>query len=158
MNICYKYLIICNKVVYIFYNIVYALSAYPLGILADKIGLKWIFVSGLLLFAIVYGGMAFKGNLYYYLFLFFLYGLYAAATEGISKAWISNITDAADTATAIGTYTGFQSICTMLASFITGWVWFRFGAAFAFWTTAIVAIIVVVYCLLVIPKPENKKK
>ena len=144
--------------VYIFYNIVYALSAYPLGILADKIGLKWIFVSGLLLFAIVYGGMAFKGNLYYYLFLFFLYGLYAAATEGISKAWISNITDAADTATAIGTYTGFQSICTMLASFITGWVWFRFGAAFAFWTTAIVAIIVVVYCLLVISKPENKKK
>jgi MFS family permease len=141
--------------VYIFYNIVYALSAFPLGILADKIGLKKIFVSGLLLFAIVYGGMAFKGNLYYYLFLFLLYGLYAAATEGISKAWISNITDTAETATAIGFYTGFQSICTMLASFIAGWVWYRFGPGSAFLITAIMAMLVLIYALLVIPKPEH---
>jgi MFS family permease len=93
--------------VYIFYNIVYALAAFPLGILADKIGLKNIFVSGLFLFAMVYLGMGFSGSAYYYGFLFFLYGLYAAATEGISKAWISNITDKADTATAVA-YTGFQ--------------------------------------------------
>ncbi len=142
---------------YIFYNIVYALSAFPLGILADKIGLKKIFVLGLFLFATVYGGMAFRGNLYYYLFLFFLYGLYAAATEGISKAWISNITDSADTATAIGTYTGFQSICTMFASFITGWVWYQFGAAYAFWSAAIVAMTVLIYILLVTPNTQKKR-
>jgi MFS family permease len=140
--------------VYIFYNIVYALGAFPLGILADKIGLKMIFVSGLILFAVVYAGMGFTGNLYFYGFLFFLYGLYAAATEGISKAWISNITDKADTGTAIGTYAGFQSICTMLASFITGWIWFQFGSAMAFWITAIVAMVVLLYFLFYIPKPE----
>lgn len=137
--------------VYIFYNIVYAVSSFPLGILADKIGLKKIFLLGLFLFAIVYGGMSFSRNLYFYLCLFFLYGLYAAATEGISKAWISNIADTSDTATAIGTYTGFQSICTMFASFITGWVWYQFGAAYAFWSTAIVATIVLIYILLVMP-------
>jgi MFS family permease len=140
--------------VYIFYNIVYALAAFPLGILADKIGLKKIFASGLFLFALVYGGMGFTGSLYYYGLLFSLYGIYAAATEGISKAWISNITDKADTATAIGTYTGFQSICTMLASFMTGWVWYQFGSTAAFWITAIIVLIVLLYFLLYIPKPD----
>jgi MFS family permease len=140
--------------VYIFYNIIYALAAFPLGILGDKIGLKKIFVVGLLLFAVVYIGMGFTGNLYFYGFLFFLYGLYAAATEGISKAWISNISDKKDTATAIGAYTGFQSICAMLASFVTGWVWFEFGATVAFLITAIVALIVLIYFSLYISKPE----
>ena len=100
--------------VYIFYNLVFALAAFPLGVIADRIGLKKIFLAGLLLFAMVYAGMTMPGSMYWYGLLFLIYGLYAAATEGISKAWISNISNKADTATAIGTYTGFQSICTML--------------------------------------------
>ncbi|SIO51830.1 MFS transporter [Chitinophaga niabensis] len=139
--------------VYIFYNLVYALAAFPLGMLADRMGLKKIFVSGLLLFIIVYTGMTITGSWYWYGFLFFLYGLYAAATEGISKAWISSITHKADTATAIGTYTGFQSVCTMLASSFTGWIWFQFGAGNAFLITAIIAIFVFFYFLLTIPEP-----
>ena len=43
---------------YIFYNLVYALAAYPLGVLADRIGLKKIFLTGLILFAAVYAGFA----------------------------------------------------------------------------------------------------
>lgn len=139
--------------VYIFYNLIYALSAFPVGIIADKIGLKTIFVSGLVVFSLVYFGMAFSLKLYLFFILFFLYGIYAAATEGISKAWISNISDSKDTATAIGTFTGLQSICTMLASSLTGVIWFKFGATVAFLSTAIVTGIVIVYFLVKIPKP-----
>lgn len=39
--------------VYIFYNLIFALLAYPVGILADKLGLKRIFLIGLFVFAIV---------------------------------------------------------------------------------------------------------
>ena len=138
--------------IYIFYNLVYALFAYPVGILADKIGLKTIFIMGLALFSAVYFGMAVNTNLYLFFGLFFLYGVYAAATEGISKAWISNITDKKDTATAIGTFSGLQSICTMLASSLTGLIWFNFGATAAFLTTAIVTLFVIVY-FFTIPKP-----
>ncbi|MDO8994125.1 MAG: MFS transporter [Daejeonella sp.] len=130
---------------YIFYNVVYALFAYPLGIIADRLGLKNIFIGGLILFAIVYIGMAFNTNLYLFFALFFLYGVYAAATEGISKAWISNITDKRDTATAIGTFAGFQSICTMIASSVAGVLWFNFGSMATFITTAIITCVVVVY-------------
>lgn len=136
--------------VYIFYNLIYALFALPAGILADKVGLKTIFIIGLFLYAVVYIGMAFNKNLYIYFGLFFLYGMYAAATEGISKAWISNITSQKDTATAIGTYSGLQSICTMLASSLTGILWYQFGAATAFISTATVTVLVIVYFMTMV--------
>jgi MFS family permease len=140
--------------IYIFYNLVYALFAFPIGILADKIGLKTIFIIGLAIFAAVYFGMALNTNLYFFFGLFFLYGIYASATEGISKAWISNITDKKDTATAIGTFSGLQSICTMFASSLTGLLWFQFGATAAFLTTATITILVMIY-FFTIPKPKT---
>lgn len=130
---------------YIFYNLVYAAFAYPLGIIADRLGLKNIFLFGLALFAVVYFGMAFTKNLYLFFVLFFFYGIYAAATEGISKAWISNISDKKDTATAIGTFAGFQSICTMIASSMAGLLWFNFGASVTFIFTAIITLVVMVF-------------
>jgi len=141
--------------VYIFYNLIYALFAYPAGILADKAGLKIIMIIGLALFAIVYFGMSVNTNPYIFFGLFFLYGVYASATEGISKAWISNITDKKDTATAIGTYTGLQSLCALIASTLTGVIWFQFGAKTAFLATAIISLFVMAY-LMTIPKPATK--
>jgi len=88
--------------------------------------------------------------------LFFLYGIYAAATEGISKAWISNITDKSDTATAIGTYSGFQSICTMLASSMAGLIWYSFGVSATFLVTSIASVFIVVYFIVFIPADFRK--
>lgn len=130
---------------YIFYNLIYALSSFPLGMAADKFSMKSIFIMGLGLFAIVYTGMAFTSNIYIYLLLFFLYGLYAAATEGIAKAWISNITDRKDTATAIGSFAGFQSIAALIASSLAGILWYNFGVKVAFMSTALVTLMVIVY-------------
>ena len=131
--------------IYVFYNIVYALLAYPVGIIADKTGLKRIFLAGLFIFALVYTGFALNNNGVIFMVLFFLYGVYNAATDGISKAWISNIVSKDDTATAIGTFTGFQSICSLLASTICGLLWYNFGAKITFLTTAGVALIVIIY-------------
>jgi MFS family permease len=133
---------------YIFYNLVYAAAAYPLGIIADRIGLKSILSAGLLLFGITYFGMAFCNERSILFALFFLYGLYSAATEGISKAWISNIVANSDTATAIGTFAGFQSICLMLASSLTGLIWYLFGSVAAFGLSALAAVGVAFYLLL----------
>ncbi len=141
--------------VYIFYNLIYALFAFPIGIIADNVGLKTIFIIGLLLFATVYFGMALNTNPYFFIGLFFLYGVYASATEGISKAWISNIINKKDTATAIGTFSGLQSLCAMLASSLTGLIWFSFGATTAFVLTATMTLIVVAY-FFTLPKPTNE--
>ena len=130
---------------YIFFNLVYALFSYPLGILADRLGLKRMFLAGLAAFAGVYLGMGLSENMYLIGGMFFLYGIYYAATEGISKAWISNICAPEDTATAIGTYTGFQSICALIASTLAGLIWVWFGAEATFLVTALATSIVIVY-------------
>jgi MFS family permease len=91
-----------------------------LGILADIIGLKKMLVSGIGIFAIVYFGMGFNHNTYVFIGLFALYGIYAAATEGVSKAGISDITDKKDIETAIGTFSAFQNFYSMLASSLAG--------------------------------------
>ncbi len=134
---------------YIFYNLIYAFFAFPIGILADHLGLKNVFICGLGLFGVVYFGMSFNINLYFFFGLFFLYGIYAAATEGIAKAWISNITDKKDTATAIGTFAGLQSICMMLASTLAGLIWYQFGAGVTFVVTGTVTIIIMIYFMIV---------
>jgi len=131
--------------IYVFYNVIYALAAFPIGGLADRIGLKKVFLAGLLLFSLVYAGMALPGGWTWYLLLFFLYGLYAAATEGITKAWISNIVPSTETATAIGTYTALQSICTLLASTLTGWIWTQYGAGTAFLISSGMSLAVLIY-------------
>ena len=131
--------------IYIFYNLVYALFAFPVGSLADKIGLKQMFLIGLGLFSAVYLGFSVTTNLYVFLGLFFMYGLYASATEGVSKAWISNISDPGDTATAIGTYSALQSICTMLASSLAGVIWYTMGAKTLFILSGGLTLVVMVY-------------
>lgn len=141
--------------IYIFYNLVYAVMAFPMGILADKVGLKTVFIIGLFIFAIVYAGMSFNTGIYGFIGLFALYGVYAAATEGISKAWISNICETKDTATAIGSYTGWQSICTMLASSLTGFIWYQWNGITAFLCTAAISILVACY-MITLPSPDER--
>ncbi len=138
--------------VYIFYNFIYALSAFPCGIIGDKIGLKKMFLFGLVLYAIVYFGMSADGSTWFYIGLFLLYGVYAAANDGISKAWISNITDSKDTATAIGTYSALQSVCTMLASSLAGLIWFEFGASATFIITGAATLCVITYIATALKK------
>jgi len=133
--------------IYIFYNLIFALLAYPLGKWADKIGLKKMYLIGLMLFVSVYGNMAFAADIASFIFIFLLYGAYAAATEGISKAWISTVVNPRDKASAIGTFSGLASICSLFASSICGLIWFYSNSMFAFLISAAVALLVAVYLL-----------
>ncbi|HET9057583.1 MAG TPA: MFS transporter [Chitinophagaceae bacterium] len=141
---------------YIFYNLVFAMFAFPVGRYADKIGLKKVFLVGLLLFTLTYTGFAINTNHYIYFFLFIFYGLYAASTEGVAKAWISNIADKKDIATAIGTYSGFQSIAALLASSIAGLLWFKIGSTATFLITAGATILSIFYLLSFSAKQNEK--
>jgi MFS family permease len=134
--------------VYIFYNLVYAVMSYPMGTLADKIGVRPTFIIGLIIFVIVYLGMAFNVHLVGFYILFFLYGIYAASTEGISKAWISNVSEKKDVATAIGFYSSFNSLLTMCASALAGLIWYHFNPEATFIFTGCGVFLVIVYFLL----------
>jgi MFS family permease len=131
--------------VYIFYNLIYAFASFPAGIIGDRIGLRKMLVIGLIFFAIAYGGMAYSASSVTVYILFFVYGLYAACTEGVSKALLSNVVEKKDTASALGTFSGFQSICLLFASSITGFIWYKIGPEYALISSAIVSLAVSIY-------------
>lgn len=132
---------------YVFYNLVFALASYPLGALGDKWGVKNVFLTGMLLFASVYAGFAFNPSIGIIFILFFIYGIYAAATDGIVKAWITNMAHESNTATAVGFYTSCESVAALLASIIAGAVWTQSGSTYTFIITAAVALVVFIYIL-----------
>jgi len=135
--------------VYIFYNLVYALLSFPIGILADKFGLARTLIMGLVVFALVYSLMGFAVLTWHFVLLFGMYALYAASTEGISKALISNLVQKDKTATAIGFYTSFASIFTMLASSLAGLIWYGFGMKVMFLISGTGVMVVAIYLAIV---------
>jgi len=140
---------------YIFYNLVYALAAYPLGSMADKIGFKKTVLLGFFLFAIVYGGFAFLPSMGMIFLLFAVYGIYAAATEGVIKAWITNLSGQSNTATAIGFYSSCESICALFASLIAGAIWTGWGSSASFLISSLTAIVICIYILLYVRDRGN---
>lgn len=142
---------------YIAYNLVYALASYPLGVLADRIGLKNIMLIGLLVFASVYAGMSVADNNYSLGILFLFYGIYAAATDGISKAWITGLTASEDRATALGSFAGFQSIAAFLASTLAGLLWLVSGPVLSLLSSALAALLVAIYLWRRVPESVETK-
>lgn len=129
---------------YIFYNFIYAATSYRIGVLSDTLGKKKVFLIGVLFFFVTYLGMAFTNNLSIFYLLFFFYGLFMACTEGITKAWISNLCEKVDLATALGFQSTTQALAAMCASFLAGGIWMSFGAFAPFLFSAIGALIVAI--------------
>lgn len=127
---------------YVFYNIIYAIFSYPLGGLADKYGKQKVFSFGLMIFSAVYFGFAFLSDINLIWILFALYGIYAASTEGVSKAWISDLIPSEQRGSAIGLLTMLSSFSVMLGSFLTGILWDRFGSSFPFLLSAISSLLI----------------
>jgi MFS family permease len=118
---------------YLTYNISYAIFSYPAGKLSDKIGRKTLLVSGYLFYAIVYLGFAIVSKPLYIFFLFIFYGMYSAFTEGIEKALISDIAPQNQRATLIGLHSTLVGIGLFPASFLAGILWNLFGSSAPFY-------------------------
>jgi len=125
---------------YVFYNIIYAVFSYPLGRLSDKFGKHLIYGGGLFIFSLVYFGFAFITQSFFFWILFALYGVYSASTEGVLKAWVSDIVPNENRGSAIGLLTMFSSFAIMLGSFATGLLWDAFGSTVPFLTSAVVSL------------------
>ncbi|HPC77613.1 MAG TPA: MFS transporter [bacterium] len=135
---------------YLAYNIVYMIFAYPAGRLSDRIGRKRLIVTGYLFYGLVYLGFAIVGNASYLWLLFGLYGIYIGLTEGVQKALISDIAPVETRATLIGLHATLEGIGLLPASFIAGLLWNTVSASAAFYFGGAMGIIAAVGMLLVL--------
>jgi len=137
--------------VYLITNAVSVLASIPVGSLADKVGKEKILITGFIIYAVVYYGFGITTSTGTVISLFALYGLYSAATDGIQKAFISDMIDNNKKGTGMGIYNALLGITLLPASLIAGSLYdkvnssvpFYFGAA----TAGISAILMLVYSL-----------
>ena len=126
-------------IMYLIINGVSVLFSIPAGILSDKIGRERLIVFGYLLYACIYFGFGQCKSPVTIMFLFALYGLYGASTDGIQKALVSDLVDKNKCGTGLGLYNCLIGITLLPASLIAGVLYdhinnrapFYFGAAMA---------------------------
>jgi MFS family permease len=123
-------------VVMIVMNVVYALSAYPAGILSDRIGRRGLLLFGLLLLAAADFVLGHAGSPAVLLWGVSLWGLHMGLTQGILAALVADTTSPALKGTAFGIFNLVAGLFTLLASVLAGALWSRFGAPVTFYVSA----------------------
>lgn len=119
--------------VYLITSVVSVIAAIPAGSLSDRIGKEKLLIAGFLVYAVVYlffGMNVGEGAL---IILFALYGLYSAATDGIQKAFVADLTDPKRKGTALGIYNAMLGITLLPASIIAGILYDRVNSSVPFW-------------------------
>jgi MFS family permease len=134
--------------VYLVTSIVSVLLAIPIGVLSDKIGKEKILIFGFLIYAIVYFGFGVTGSISVIVALFALYGLYSAATDGIQKAFISDMIDENKKGTGLGIYNAMIGITLLPASLIAGILYDKVNSRIPFYFGTLTAIVSALLMLL----------
>ena len=137
---------------YCFYNLIYAILSRPFGKWSDRIPRQKILALGLVVFALVYLGFSVASELWHFWFLFGVYGIYMAATDGVGKALAVDLFDPKLKATAVGILGTMTGISTVIASTIAGLLWDHLGSSWAFIYGALGAILAT--ALLLKPQPS----
>jgi MFS family permease len=125
---------------YVLFNFTYAIFSLPAGIISDRIGPKKVLLSGFLLFSLVYLLFGLAKNSLILWFLFPFYGIYMAVTEGVGKAYISNLVALEKSGTAFGIYQTLVGFGAFFASLIAGLLWTYVGVSAPFIFGSITAI------------------
>jgi len=125
---------------YAVYNLVYATVGWPAGILSDRLGRRGILVAGFALFALVYGGMGVATGALVVWPLFALYGLYIALTDGVTKAYITDLVPATQRGGALGLYAATTGFMALVSSVLAGLLWDHVSPAAPFYLGGITAL------------------
>jgi MFS family permease len=126
---------------YVLYNLSQTLLSTPMGKLSDKIGAKKVFEGGLIVFSLVYFFFGFIKNPAFVWLLFPLYGIYIAATDGVSKAYVSEFITEKQSGGYFGLYQSAIAISAFFASWIAGILWYKINPSSTFYYGSLMALL-----------------
>jgi MFS family permease len=121
------------------FNIMFTLFSWPAGKFSDRFSRSAIAAAGYFVFAIVYFVFALApSHLAIWLTMAF-YGLFYALTNAVLKALVVESVAMDVRGRALGIYSFFTSVTTLLSSVITGALWKVYGPAVPFYFSAGIA-------------------
>lgn len=138
-------------IAYSLYNASYAGLSYPAGALSDRIGRRRVFAGGLAAFAIAYLGLGLADRAAWVWPLLIIYGAYTALTDGVGKAWISDLLPAGTLGTGLGLYQGIVGACSLVAGIWAGLAWGADGRVPLLISGAIVALLAPLLAVMKFP-------
>ncbi len=121
------------SVVYLLFNVAYALLSIPGGLLSDRFGRPWVIIGGFSLSALVYAGFAMADNPWPIAALFVLYGCYMGVTDGVQRAYLATLVSEQHMATGFGLYHMVVGLAILPASLLAGLLWDHISPAAPFW-------------------------
>jgi MFS family permease len=124
---------------YVLYSLVQTVLSAPIGSLSDKIGHRKMFVFGLLVFSLVYLAIGVIKSSVFLWFLFPLYGIYIAATDGVSKAYLGEFIKEKEAGSVYGLYQMVIALATFFASWFGGLLWTKIAPSATFYFGAIMS-------------------
>lgn len=113
-------------------NIVYSLSAYPIGHFSDKIRREWFLVSGLVVLLLSDLALGFAQGLPMAFVGIALWGLHMGLTQGTLAALVADTCTPDRRGTAYGLFNLFSAVALLLASTVAGVLWDQAGAKLTF--------------------------
>jgi MFS family permease len=113
-------------------SLLYTLSAYPAGILSDRVDRSVMLVVGLAL--LILGDMLLSrtGSMTCMMAGVALWGLHMGFTQGVLAAMIADTTPARLKGTAFGLFNLVSGLALLVSSIIAGWLWQYQGPAMTF--------------------------
>lgn len=125
---------------YVLYNTIYTLGAYPAGVLSDHVPRPLLLCAGYAVFAAVYFGFALAGERWVVWPLMATYGLYIAATDGVTKALIADLSPGSLRSSAMGLFQGVTGLTALFASVAAGVLWDQIDPSAPFYLGAVCAV------------------
>lgn len=113
-------------------NMVYSVSAYPMGVLSDRIDRKLMLSMGFLILIASDLILAVAPNLWVVMAGVALWGLHMGMTQGLLAALVADEAPANLRATAFGVFNFASGMALLLASLIAGLLWERIGPSATF--------------------------
>ena len=113
-------------------NVVYAISAYPLGALSDRIDRRTMLGLGFATLIAADIVLAYAPNLWIVMGGIAIWGLHMGMTQGLLSALVADAAPDNLRATAFGVFNFASGIALLLASLIAGFLWEVIGPAATF--------------------------
>ena len=144
--------------VYLITNTVAVIAAIPLGTLSDRVGKEKVLVAGFLIYAVVYFLFSSADDRGVLIMLFAMYGLYSAATDGVQKAFVSDMVDRNKRGTGLGIYNALIGITLLPASVVAGILYDKVNSSIPFRLGALLALLAAVLMILFIVTGRGKRQ
>jgi MFS family permease len=122
-------------------NVVYALAAWPAGVLSDKLGRYGVLATGFLLLVLADLVLALGSNIFAVAIGAALWGLHMGMTQGLLASLVADTAPADLRGTAFGMFNLVTGVAMLLASIVAGALWDFIGPTGTFVAGAIFATI-----------------